>query len=109
MTTPASHAAGTMPDALVAGLRRIRDLGMTPVLGNGVAADIGCWMEACVAAREIDNAGEMNGFLKPRAGLFRHPIKVEAGAMMLQSGGMPAIDEAVLRLLTVRHQVFPAP
>ncbi len=96
-------------DALVAGLRRIRSLGMTPVLGNGVAADIGCWMEACVAAREIDNAGEMNGFLKPRAGLFRNPQKVEAGAMILPAGGMPAIDEAVLRLLTVRHQVFPGP
>jgi L-alanine-DL-glutamate epimerase-like enolase superfamily enzyme len=94
-------------DALVAGLRRIRQLGMTPVLGNGVAGDVGCWMEACVAAREIDNAGEMNGFLKPRAGLFRDPVRVDAGAMILQPGGVPALDDAVLESLTVRHREFP--
>lgn len=96
-------------DALVAGLRRIRELGMVPVLGNGVAADVGCWMEACVAAREIDNAGEMNGFLKPRTGLFRDPIRVDGGAMVLAPGGMPAIDMAGLDSLTVDRREFTAP
>jgi len=96
-------------DALVEGLRRIRALGMTPVLGNGVAADVGCWMEACVATQEIDNAGEMNGFLKPRIGLFRNPIRVEGGAMILPSGGMPAIDEARLDSLTVERREFGGP
>jgi len=95
-------------DDLVAGLRRIRELGMTPVLGNGVAADIGCWMEACVAAREIDNAGEFNGFLKPVAGLFRTPIVVEGGAMILEPGGMPALDRDALEGLTIRQEVFGA-
>ena len=37
--------------ALAEGLTLIRDLGMEPVLGNGVASDLGCWMEACVARR----------------------------------------------------------
>ena len=31
------------------GLARIRELGMEPVLGNGVACEVGCWMEACIA------------------------------------------------------------
>ena len=47
--------------ALARGLERIRELGMEPVLGNGVATEIGCWMEACVARSHIRNAGEMNG------------------------------------------------
>lgn len=96
-------------DALVAGLRRIGELGMKPVLGNGVAGDVGCWMEACVAAREIGNAGEMNGFLKPRTVLFENAIKVEGGAMILERGGMPEIDRDALDALTVRKQVFGEP
>ena len=54
---------------LVQGLKLIRDLGMQPVLGNGVASDVGCWMEACVARRHVGNAGEMNGFLRQREAL----------------------------------------
>ncbi len=93
-------------DQLVAGLRRIRELGMVPVLGNGVAADVGCWMEACVAAHEVETAGEMNGFLKPTNGLFRSPVAVENGAMILEPGGMPALDREALDRLTVRREVF---
>jgi len=40
-------------------------------------------MEACVAGALIDNAGEMNGFLKPVTPLFREPLKVTDGAVML--------------------------
>ena len=38
-------------DRLAAAIDTIRDCGMEPVLGNGVACEIGCWMEACIAAR----------------------------------------------------------
>jgi L-alanine-DL-glutamate epimerase-like enolase superfamily enzyme len=74
--------AGSL-DNLMAQLQLIRDLGMQPVLGNGVAADLGCWMECCVAHRMIDNAGEMNGFLKPQKMLFAKPLRVENGAVRL--------------------------
>ena len=67
-------------------LALIRRLGMTPVLGNGVASDPGCWMEACVARTHIDNAGEMNGFLKPKASVFAAPMRVEDGAVILEPG-----------------------
>jgi hypothetical protein len=73
-------------DALGHALERIRALGMKPVLGNGVACDLGCWMEACVAARHIDNAGEMNGFLRARAGLLAQPLEVRSGALVLKPG-----------------------
>jgi L-Ala-D/L-Glu epimerase len=77
--------------ALAAALERIRSLGMKPVLGNGVACDLGCWMEACVAARHVDNAGEMNGFLKPRTGLLTQALEVRSGALMLEPGFSPQL------------------
>jgi L-alanine-DL-glutamate epimerase-like enolase superfamily enzyme len=87
-------------DALAEGLRRIHELGLTPVLGNGVASDIGCWMEACVARDLIGNAGEMNGFLKPRSGIFETPLAVKNGSVVLEPG-MPALkDHATLAALS---------
>jgi hypothetical protein len=62
------------------------------VLGNGVACDLGCWMEACVASRAIDNAGEMNGFLKARSGLLTTPLEFEDGAIVLRPGFAPRLD-----------------
>ena len=73
-------------DALVAAIARIRALGMKPVLGNGVACDVSCWMEACVAAHCIDNAGEMNGFLKARRMLLAEPLALERGEVVIPPG-----------------------
>ena len=78
-------------EALGEALERIRALGMKPVLGNGVACDLGCWMEACVAARHIDNAGEMNGFLRARAGLLTQELEVRGGALILKPGFEPKL------------------
>jgi L-alanine-DL-glutamate epimerase-like enolase superfamily enzyme len=60
-------------ELLAQGIRRIRELGMEPVLGNGVACEVGCWMEACVARTLIANAGEMNGF-QPVTRLLADPL-----------------------------------
>lgn len=78
-------------DALVSAISRIREHGMKPVLGNGVACDVSCWMEACVAADHIDNAGEMNGFLKAHPMLFATPLAFEAGTIVLTPGA-PELD-----------------
>ena len=83
--------------SLVEAILRIRSLGMRPVLGNGVANDLGCWMEACVAARLIDNAGEMNGFLKPANGLFAAPLKFAGGHIELPAQHTPELDPGALR------------
>ena len=81
-------------DALVQAIGRIKALGMQAVLGNGVACDPGCWMEACIAARHIDNAGEMNGFLKARAPLFRDPLGFRDGALVLNPAYQAGLDMA---------------
>jgi len=78
---------------LASAIERIRALGMRPVLGNGVACDVGCWMEACVAARCIDNAGEMNGFLKPHRGLLRTPLSFAGGAIVLTPAFSAELDQ----------------
>lgn len=93
-------------DALADGLERIRALGMTPVLGNGVANGPGCWMEACAARRLIDNAGEMNGFLKPRDGLFAVPLAVEGGRMVLEPGAPALKSSDGLSALATEAAVF---
>ncbi len=83
--------AGSL-DNLMEQLQLICDLGMQPVLGNGVASDLGCWMECCVAHQMIDNAGEMNGFLKQTQPLFADPMRVENGAVRLPAAA-PAFNE----------------
>ena len=86
---------GTL-ERLAAAIERIKALGMRAVLGNGVACDLGCWMEACVAARAIDNAGEMNGFLKARSGLLSTPLEFEGGAVVLRPDFAPRLDRELI-------------
>jgi L-alanine-DL-glutamate epimerase-like enolase superfamily enzyme len=73
-------------------LLRIRELGMVPVLGDGVATDLDCWMESCIAGTTIENAGEMNGFLRLQRGLFRNPLPFEDGSVRLPAGYWPELD-----------------
>jgi L-Ala-D/L-Glu epimerase / N-acetyl-D-glutamate racemase len=94
-------------DRLIEGLVLIHDLGMQPVLGNGVASDLGCWMEACVARRYVRNAGEMNGFLRQRESLAANPINVEDGQMQLPAARPIILDEA--RVAAVRAAQAHAP
>lgn len=89
---------------LVDALARIRRLGMVPVLGDGVSMDIGCWMEACVATVSIDNAGEMNGFLKAREQLFANPLPMAQGSIVMPAGYWPTVDPAVVAAHTLRSQ-----
>jgi o-succinylbenzoate synthase len=96
-------------ERLQRGLERIRELGMEPVLGDGVAAEIGCWMEACVARSTIRNAGEMNGFLKPKARLFSAPLRFADGALQLEASFAPEIDRDALAAHTLAVEHLEAP
>jgi L-alanine-DL-glutamate epimerase-like enolase superfamily enzyme len=89
--------------ALAEGLTLIRNLGMEPVLGNGVASDLGCWMEACVACRYITNAGEMNGYLRQQSSLAADPIPIERGAMRLKAGHVLALDDIRIAAKRIDH------
>lgn len=93
-------------DRLAAAIERIREHGMQPVLGNGVACDLGCWLEACVAATHINNAGEMNGWLKPRANLLAKPVECRDGALQLVPGYVPALDHARITPYIVENISF---
>ncbi len=93
-------------DALTAAIERIRAAGMVPILGNGVACDLSCWMEASVAARHVDTAGEMNGFLKAARMLFTDALECDQGAIVLPSA-RPAIDPAALAMYTVAEIAQP--
>ncbi len=88
-------------------LAHIRDRGMEPVLGNGVACDVGCWMEACMVPGHITNAGEMNGFLKTRDSLLRKPLVVEGNAIKLESNFRPALDEEMVARYSEATRRFP--
>jgi L-alanine-DL-glutamate epimerase-like enolase superfamily enzyme len=91
-------------DALVSDLGRISARGMRRVLGNGVAGEIGCWMEACVARLHIDNAGELNGFLKPRDRLFANPLPFQDGSIVMPAGYRPQVDREALERFSIRTE-----
>lgn len=93
-------------DLLRDGLERIRASGMTPVLGDGTATEIGCWQEACVARHAIDNAGEMNGFLKFKQTVFAEPLAFEDGAIVIPAGYRPALDHEALERAAVAQAQF---
>lgn len=83
-------------DLLRDALDAVREHGMESVLGDGLSTELGCWMEACVASVTIGNAGEFNGFLKPKDRLFAEPLQFIAGALVLPAGFVPTIDANAL-------------
>ena len=93
-------------DLLADGLNLIRELGMIPVLGDGVSTELCCWMEACVARQTIENAGEFNGFLKPNDRLFANPLVFKDGALHMEAGYTPEIDRAALKAHTIDKARF---
>jgi len=93
-------------DLLREGLDRVRQHGMEPVLGDGIAIEIGCWMEACVASVTIRNAGEFNGFLKPKVRLLAEPLQFVDGNLVLPAGYIPTIDRAILAVHETARERF---
>jgi len=89
-----------------AALAKARELGLAACFGDGVASEIGCWMEACIARGMVDTAGEMNGFLKPRVRLFANPLQCERGAIALSPGFWPEINREVLTAHSIASERF---
>ena len=83
-------------DALKQALEKVHELGMVAVLGDGLSSELGCWMEGCVGSRVIRNAGEFNGFLKPKTRLFADPLRFVKGELILAPGFAPKINGDVL-------------
>ena len=95
-------------DRLREGLERIRAAGLVPVMGDGVATEICCWLEACVARVTLDNAGEMNGYLKLVEPLFTEPLPFDDGAIVLEPGYRPRPDSERLERMTTSKERFSA-
>lgn len=93
-------------DRLREGLEAVRAHGMEPVLGDGLGSEVHSWLEACVARTTIRNAGEFNGFLKPRDRLFAEPLRFENGAIHLDAGWQPSLDRAAVERLTAEHVTY---
>lgn len=89
-------------DTLDKGLRQIADRGMKAVLGNGVATDLGCWMELCVALDTVSTAGEMNGFLKTPVQLLTPALQCD-GASVILDGDARTIDMAAVGSHALEH------
>ncbi|QFR34915.1 mandelate racemase/muconate lactonizing enzyme family protein [Ancylobacter sp. TS-1] len=81
---------------LADGLNAVRANGMRPVLGDGLGSEVHGWLEACIARSTVDNAGEFNGFLKPKTGLFEVPLPFERGAIRMPAGYRPSLDRAAV-------------
>ena len=93
-------------DLLRDALDAVHQSAMESVLGDGLSSELGCWMEACVARGTIRNAGEFNGFLKPKARLFAEPLQFSAGELALPAGFRPMIDADVLKAHEIARERF---
>jgi len=87
-------------------LLAVRAHGMEPVLGDGLGIELGCWMEGCIARSTIRNAGEFNGFLKPKVRLFAEPLQFTTGELVLPAGFWPQIDREVLAAHETARELF---
>ncbi len=93
-------------DRLREGLEAVREAGMEPVLGDGLGSEIHNWLEACVARTTIRNAGEFNGFIKPRERLLDPPMPFEGGSIRLPAGYRPQPDRAQIDRFTAERLDF---
>jgi L-alanine-DL-glutamate epimerase-like enolase superfamily enzyme len=89
-------------------IERIRACGLQAVLGDGLGAEINCWMEARVADGLLDNAGEFNGYVKirPEARLLADPLPFEDGAIAIPAGWLPRMDRRRLDDRTIARERF---
>ena len=88
------------------GLTRVRDYGMEPVLGDGLGSEVQSWLEACVARSTIRNAGEFNGFLKPKDRLLNPPLTFADGSIRLPLGYRPLLDHSAVEHFTTTKVEF---
>jgi L-alanine-DL-glutamate epimerase-like enolase superfamily enzyme len=95
-------------DLLREALDTVRKCGMESVLGDGLSSELGCWMEACIARVTTRNAGEFNGFLKPKDRLFARPLQFIAGELVLPAGFTPVVDANALAWHETEFERFAA-
>ena len=93
---------------LTEAIRFAHKLGLKIVLGDGLGAEINCWMEAKIAEKLIDNAGEYNGFLKiePQARILSNPLKFKDGFLIISENWDLEIDRDKLEKYSTRKETI---
>ena len=86
-------------DLLRRGLMRLAELKLGPIIGNGAATDIGCFVEASIARGISPYAGEMNGFLKNKVQLLEQPLEFRDGAIVLSPNFEARLNRRVMASL----------
>jgi len=74
--------------------------------GDGLGSDVQSWLEGCVARSTIRNAGEFNGFLKPKDRLLDPPLTFTDGSLKMPAGYRPKLDRAAVELFTTARLDF---
>jgi L-Ala-D/L-Glu epimerase len=95
-------------DRARAAMRYAREFGLDVCLGDGVATELLCWVEACAGRGLLQRAGDMNGFLKPAARLFRNPLPFRTGEIVMEADYWPEIDLQAVKKHAVRSERFAA-
>ena len=93
-------------DRAIAAMQRAGQVGLDICLGDGVATELMCWVEACTSRGYLKRAGDMNGYLKPKVRLLKEPLPFERGALVLRPGFWPDVDEKLLKEHTQRSERF---
>ena len=93
-------------DRAVAAMERARQVGLDICLGDGVATELLCWVEACTGRTFLRRAGDMNGFLKPVTRLFKEPLAFDAGSIVLKPGFWPELDLQAVKAHELRRERF---
>jgi L-alanine-DL-glutamate epimerase-like enolase superfamily enzyme len=93
-------------DRAIRAMTLARRRGLEICLGDGVATELLCWVEACVSRGFLTRAGDMNGFLKPRARLLSNPLPFERGDIVLRPGYWPEVDRVALCAHEVKSERF---
>jgi hypothetical protein len=87
-------------------MERARQVGLDICLGDGVATELLCWVEACAGRKFLRRAGDMNGFLKPVTRLFKEPLQFDAGSIVLKPGFWPELDLQAVKAHELRRERF---
>jgi L-Ala-D/L-Glu epimerase len=90
----------------IAAMSRARSAGLGICLGDGVATELMCWVEACASRGFLQRAGDMNGFLKPKTKLLVNPLPFENGGIVLEAGYWPEVDRVALTAHQMRIERF---
>ncbi len=88
-------------------IKMAKEGGLSVIIGNGVASDIGCYHELLIqAGTGCVLAGEMNGFLKQKQSILTMPLEFKNGCVRV--GGIRNMDlnQKIVSQYLVKKETF---